>query len=368
MKIVVLTSSRADYSIYLPLLNTLRSDSYFLLSVIPFGTHLSKKHGETINEIIKDGFNIEVSVDTMVEGDDPVDISTAIGKTILAFSKIWENDDSDLILALGDRYEMFSACAASVPFGKKIAHIHGGETTCGAIDDFFRTAISEISIIHFVTTQNYKKRVAQIKGSNKNIYNVGALSIDNFKNLKLYSLEEFKFQFGIDMSMPSILITFHPETINYKNNEFYCLELLSALKEIIGYQYIITMPNADTYGLKIRKLINEFIKKNTNAIGVESFGTIGYLSCMKHCSFMLGNTSSGFVEASFFPKYVINLGERQTGRIVTENIRNCDISKKSIKNKILEFPDFIMPKMISIYGDGNSSKKITKILKKYKIE
>lgn len=368
MKVSVLTSSRADYSIYLPLLKALRADPYFELNIIAFGTHLSPQFGRTIDLIIKDGFTVCREVESMPFGDHSVHISEAIGKTVMNFSKIWENDDSDLVFALGDRFEMFAACTSSVPFMKRIAHIHGGETTLGAIDDIFRNCISYMSTYHFATTDIYRDRLYSMLGPDKYIYNVGALSIDNLKSLELLSTSAFKEKFNIDLEIPSILITFHPETVNYDLNEFYIKELIKALSEVNGYQFIFTMPNADTMGSVIRKHINEFVKNNSNGIAVESFGTIGYLTCMKYCSFMLGNTSSGFVEASYFPKYVINLGKRQEGRIVSENIRNCEIRKDEILHHIHAFAQFAVPSEISLYGKGDTANKIVSIIKSENIE
>lgn len=363
MKITVLTSSRSDYSIYLPLLKALKEEPEIEIDLIAFGTHLSKKYGNTVNSIIEDGFQVSHMVDTLPEGDSPFNISEAIGNCIIKFSKIWEDDTTDLIIALGDRYEMFAACSASLPFGKKIAHIHGGETTKGAIDDFFRNSISLLAQVHFVTTNEYREKVISVIGNSENVYNVGALSIDNLKNLNLLTIESFQKKYSIDLSKPSILITFHPETVDFEKNELNCLELISALNKTSGYQFIITMPNSDTMGLKIRELLNEFILSNVNAIAIESFGTIGYLSCMKHCSFMLGNTSSGFVEASFFPKYVINLGNRQNGRIVTENMRNCPINSDAIKKVIDNFHSLQLPDQILTYGNGTAANQIVSILK-----
>ena len=365
MKIAVLTSSRADYGIYLPLLKAFKNDSFFDLSIIAFGTHLSKNHGYTLNQILEDGFEVLVKVDTMIDGDSPLDISKAIGKTITKFSTIWNENKFDLVFCLGDRYEMFAACVASVPYNIKLAHIHGGEQTLGAIDEVFRHSITNMSTYHFTTTDQYKNRIIELKGGDKNIYNVGALSIDNLKTLPLLSVEEFKNKFNIDLSKPSILVTFHPETVLLEKNETYINELLAALNETKNYQFIITMPNADTMGNMIREKLNIFISENFNAIRVESFGTLGYLSCMKHCSFMLGNTSSGFVESSFFPKYVINIGERQTGRIVTENIYNCPIEKNAILKGIEKFNQKKLPASIGIYGDGNAAKKIVTIIKQF---
>lgn len=363
MKISVLTSSRADYSIYLPLLKELRQDDFFQLDLIVFGTHLSQEHGFTIQNIINDNFNISLKIETMPLGDAAIDISKSIGDTITKFSEVWKNDKSNLIIALGDRFEMFAACIAALPFGKKIAHIHGGETTLGAIDDSLRHSITLMSQIHFVTTDIYAKKINELKGGENGIHDVGALSIDNLKNLSLLTIEEFKEKFNIDLSIPTILITFHPETIDFEKNGNHIREIINSLNSVEGFQFVFTMPNADTMGKVVRDVILDYVNKTVNTIAVESFGTLGYLSCMKHCAFLLGNTSSGFVEASFFPKYVINLGERQKGRIRTSNIKQCIINKESILNAINEYPQFDPTQKIDIYGEGNTAKKIVTVLK-----
>ncbi len=364
MKIAFLTSSRADYGIAFPLLKRLKSDPFFELHVIAFGTHLSVKHGKTINLIIRDGFDVSIRVDSMPSGDSPYTIVMAMGKTMINFSKVWNENQFDFIIALGDRYEMFAACASSVPFNIPIAHIHGGETTLGAFDDAFRHSITQMATWHFTTTEQYKQRVVELKGSDKNVYNVGALSIDNLSSLQLHTIEEFNEKFNIDLNIPSILITFHPETVNFKKNLAYVEHLIAALNEIQNYQFIITMPNADTTGNMIRGQLARFISENRNATGVESFGTLGYLSCMKHCSMLLGNTSSGFVEAAYFPKYVVNIGERQRGRILTENIYNCKIEKEEIISAVTNFKHIQLSKKIDLYGDGSAASKIVSELKK----
>lgn len=363
MKVGVLTSSRADYSIYRPLLDLLKNDSFFELEVIVFGTNLSDSYGLELSNILSDNYEVIHRVDTLPEGDAPSDISNSMGKTIIQFSKFWKKNSYDIVFALGDRYEMFSAVSSSIPFNTKIAHISGGETTEGSFDNTFRHCLTQMSELHFTSTEQYKDKVVSLKGSNDNVYNVGALSIDNLVNLQLYSLEEFKDAFGIDMNTPSILVTFHPETVAFEKNEKHVNELISALSVIEGYQIIITMPNADTMGNVIRQKLNEFIKITKYAIGVESFGTKGYLTCIKYCGMMLGNTSSGFVEASYFAKYVINIGKRQTGRIVTDNILNIPIDRDEIVKAVYASKFRAMPSRSEIYGNGNAAVNIVSNLK-----
>jgi GDP/UDP-N,N'-diacetylbacillosamine 2-epimerase (hydrolysing) len=363
LKIALLTSSRADYGIYLPLLAALKEDVSFETDIVAFGTHLSREHGYTIDQITESGFSVAEQIETMPDGDSSMDISRAMGKTIVNFSGLWNRKRYDLIIALGDRYEMFAACASSVPFMIPIAHIHGGETTLGAMDDTFRHAITLMSTYHFAIADRYKSRITEIKGSDKHVYNVGALSIDTLSRMPLLSIEAFQERFNIDLRVPSILVTFHPETVAFEKNREYAGELIAALREIKDYQIIITMPNADTMGNTIREMLNHFVAESDNAIGIESFGTLGYLTCMKYCAMMLGNTSSGFVEAAFFSRYVINIGERQSGRIVTDNICNVKIDKASILEAVNSFPMKIFTNEQHIYGDGNAAQKIVSILR-----
>lgn len=364
MKIAILTSSRADYGILYPLISKLYDDKFFYVEMIAFGSHLSKLSGKTKELILNDGFEIKYSLNTSPKSDTPLHISNSMANTINKFAKIWNKENYDLVIVIGDRYEMFAACISSIAFNVKIAHIHGGETTNGAIDDCFRNSITQMASIHFAAAEEYKNRIIELKNSNLNVYNTGSLSIDNFKNLKLLSIEDFQRKFKIDLQFPTILITFQPETVNFEKNKEYISILTETLGELSKFQLVITMPNEDTMGMHIRKKLETFINNNSNAIKVETFGTIGYLSCMKHCKMMLGNTSSGFIEAAFFSKYVINIGKRQDGRIVTPNIRTVEIDKIKILDAVNNFAKYKEDRYNGIYGDGKTAEKIISILKK----
>jgi GDP/UDP-N,N'-diacetylbacillosamine 2-epimerase (hydrolysing) len=364
MKIGVLTSSRADFGIYLPLLKLLKEDSFFELEIIAFGTHTSKTHGYTLNEITNYDFKTIHQLVTLPSSDSPKDISDSVGKTISQFSIFWESNKFDLVFALGDRYEMFAAVSSGSLYNMNFAHIHAGETTLGAVDNAYRHSISLFSKYLFVSTEEYKNRAQEIVEENVTIYNVGALSIDNLNDINFLSKDNFKEMFNIDLNKPSILSTFHPETVSYENNETYIKELLESfdtLKE--RYQIIITLPNTDTTGQMIRDEIITYGNTNTDVKIIESFGMLGYLSCMKHCEFLLGNTSSGFVEATFFPKYVINLGERQKGRLETKNILTTPVVKDDILRTVIRVENSEPLTNLNIYGDGKTAKKIISILK-----
>ncbi|MCW3102485.1 MAG: UDP-N-acetyl-D-glucosamine 2-epimerase, UDP-hydrolyzing [Bacteroidetes bacterium] len=363
MRITVLTSSRADYSIYLPLLKKLKADNYFELRIIAFGTHLSHRHGYTLNAILNDGFEVVHRVITLPKGDTPKMIAEAMASATAEFAEIWETEKAltDLVFCLGDRYEMFAAVAASVPFTIPVAHLHGGETTLGAIDNSFRHAITAMSRYHFVSTAKSAERVAQITGSTEHIYHVGAMSLDNLREITLLSKEEFKERFSIFPENP-ILVTFHPETISFSKNELYVKELIAAL-EGIDQQVIITMPNADTGNEQIRKALEDFAGRKENVHAVESLGTQGYFSCIAQSAFLLGNSSSGIIEAASFGKYVINLGSRQEGREAGENVLHRAFEKDAILEAIRQIGTLPPLKKENLYGDGRTSEKIVSILK-----
>ena len=364
MRIGLLTSSRADFGIYYPLVKELWNDKAFDVEIIAFGTHLKKQYGYTIDEINKLGFEVKHKIETETKNNNSSDIAKSIGNTIVKFSNFWDNNNFDLVIALGDRYEMFAAVSAASPFGLDIAHIHAGETTLGAIDNAYRHSISLMSKYLFVSTEEYKNRATELSEISNNVFNVGALSIDNLMSQKLFSNDEFYERFGIDLNKPSILSTFHPETVSLDKNEGYIKELISAFEVLKGkYQLIITMPNSDTMGDMIREQLISFSEKYNSVKLVESFGMEGYLTAMKNCEILLGNTSSGFVEAAFFPKWVVNIGDRQKGRIITENIINSLVEKGSILNAVKFVEENTISSDTNIYGDGNTSGRIVDIIK-----
>ncbi|GAB2530927.1 UDP-N-acetylglucosamine 2-epimerase [Rufibacter soli] len=364
VKVLVLTSSRADYGIYLPLLKKLVDDPFFELKIIAFGTHLSHFHGYTLKQIHQDGFEVFKTIESLVLGDSPEAISSAIGLTQLKFAGIWadEKDKLDLIISLGDRYEMFAAVMAAVPFNIPIAHIHGGETTLGAIDNTFRHAITLASKLHFTSTEIHAARVKELTGQTEKIYNVGALSLDNIHNMELFTIPEFQKRFGIDIRIPTVLVTFHPETVSFEANLKHTNELIAALKEL-PYQIIITMPNADTMGSAVREKLVAFAKQNPKVKSIESFGTLGYFSCIQHCAFLIGNTSSGIIEAASFGKYVVNIGNRQLGREGSANVFHCPVEKNAILSVIHQVESLTPYRGENIYGSGKAADKIIAVLK-----
>jgi len=366
-RIAVLTSSRADYGIYLPLLKALNNDSYFDLNLIVFGTHLSPNHGYTLNQIVSDGFKSVFQIESLAIGDSPVAISTAMAQTSLKFAEFWQKhqNDFDIIFCLGDRYEMFAAVTAAIPFNLKFAHIHGGERTLGAIDNIFRHAITLSSKYHFVSCKEHGDRVSELIESKENIYDVGALSLDNLASMSLLTKEDFYSKFGVDLNRETILVTLHPETAATHENKKYVNEVATALLKLGKYQVLITLPNADTYSLTIRERLQKLPAETNNRIQCfENLGTQGYFTAMKYCSFLLGNTSSGIIEAASFGKWVINVGNRQEGRRQSKNIFNVAFDNGAILKSVEEIEKNPVFKGENIYFKENAAKNICSILKK----
>lgn len=368
MRVGILTSSRADYGIYRPLLKRLEDNPIFDLAIMAFGTHLSDRHGYTLRDIRNDGFDVDYEIQTLAEGDSEETISKMMALTATKFTPVWrsEKEQLDLVFCLGDRYEMFSAVSAAVPFNIPFGHIHGGETTLGAIDNTFRHCLTLMSDYHFTSHPAYTKRVASIQGNKKNIYTVGALGLDNMKTINLLSIETFKEEFKIDLSRPTILFTFHPETVNPERNEEHIQEIISALQNAERYQILITGTNTDTHNLLIRKALSSFSKQSSRIVKIiENMGTRGYFSAMKHCSFLMGNTSSGIIEAASLGARVINLGDRQKGRMAGSNVVTVAVQRDQITSKIQEIEKISTPVTENIYWHGGAAGKIIQILKEH---
>jgi GDP/UDP-N,N'-diacetylbacillosamine 2-epimerase (hydrolysing) len=370
MKIGILTSSRADFGIYLPLLKALKNDPFFDMEIIAFGTHLSNFHGKTINEITNAGFEVKYRVASMLTSDDPASVAGAYALTALRFADLWNQAGKqfDWVLCLGDRYEMAAAVSAGIPFNIPFAHLHGGETTLGAIDNIYRHTITLASKLHFVSLDIFATRVKQIAGEMARCVVTGASSLDNLAEVKLLSKMEFMNQWKIDMQIPTILVTIHPETVDFNKNEAFALESYDALTLLAkDHQLVITMPNADTSGSVFRFMFEKLKLSNPNSIHlIENFGTQSYFTCMQYADYMIGNTSSGIVEAASFGKYVINLGNRQAGRPVSQNVIHVPFKSdemvtagKNLKGKIYTGAN--------IYFRGNATKTIIETLKEHRV-
>ncbi|EAQ42184.2 UDP-N-acetylglucosamine 2-epimerase [Polaribacter sp. MED152] len=366
MKIGVLTSSRADYGIYLPLLNKLKNDSFFQLEIIAFGTHLSKSHGYTLTEIEKKGYHCIHAISSLISNDDEQSIATSYGLTVLKFADFWKINKYDLVFCLGDRFEMSAAVQAGIPFGVNFAHIHGGETTLGAIDNIYRHQITLSSKLHLTATDVFTNKIVQLNNSKEGVFTVGSLSIEDIKNFIPIDKSIFYKKFNIP-NQEFALITFHPETIESNHNILFAIEMRKALAKIATKLFlIITMPNADTMGSIFRAEIE--ILKNLlpkQVLCIENFGKENYFSAMFYSKIMIGNTSSGIIEAASFNKYVINVGNRQKGRIQNNNILNAAFNKEDIIEKTFIALNLGVYSGKNIYYKERAADNIIEILKRY---
>lgn len=364
MKIGVLTSSRADYGIYRPLILKLKEDDFFDLEIIAFGTHLSNQHGKTISEIEKDGFLKIKSISSLIADDTATGISTSYGLTALKFADFWSQHKYDAVFCLGDRFEMSAAVQAGIPFHVTFIHLHGGETTLGAIDNIYRHQITLASKLHFVSTESYKEKVLELNGD-ASVYNVGSLSIDEISAMTFQERAAFLDKFHIPDG-DFALVTFHPETmVSPEENSRMALEMKNALTGISERLHVvITMPNADTLGSVFRENILAlkalYPQKFTL---IENFGKVNYFNAMKHSAIMIGNTSSGIIEAASFGKYVINVGDRQKGRISGEHVINCDFNSDDIIKSTLQTVQLKEFDGVNIYYRSGAADTIIHILK-----
>ena len=331
MKIGVLTSSRADYGIYLPLLDKLKLDQRFQLEIIAFGMHLQNSQGNTIDQIILDGFDVIHKVGEMPEKDGVIDISKGYGNMIISFAEFWSKNKYDVVLALGDRWEMSAAVQASIPFELKIGHIHGGETTLGATDNIYRHQITLASTYHFTAAEVFSERVSSILGSDKNVHTVGSISLEDIDKLQLPSWDSVKERFDISFD-DFILVTFHPESVGAFMNKHYASVISDVLKKLIQeHNILITKANSDVIGSLFNHCFQQLQEEYPRKIKlVSAMGKLNYFKAMEKCDFMLGNTSSGIIEAASFGKYVVNVGDRQKGRLRNENIVDVHFSSEEI--------------------------------------
>ena len=365
-KICVVTGSRADYGLLRSVMQGIKNDPNLIIQVIATGMHLSPTFGLTYKEIESDGFYIDEKVEVITEIDTPEEISQSIAKGITGCAKAFNRLEPDLILLLGDRYEIFSAAIAAHVALIPIAHIHGGELTGGALDEAFRHSISKMSSLHFVAAEEYKKRLIQLGENPKKIYLAGGLGVDSIKKHKLLNKHELENKLNIKFLDKSLLITFHPVTLDSVSSEFQFKELLKALSNFKDTTLIFTMPNADTGGRKLINMVEEFVIENKNAKAFTSLGQLLYFSCILNMDGVVGNSSSGVMEVPSFKKATVNIGDRQLGRLQAESIINCKPLKKDILNAIekLYSSSFqtLLDRVTNPYSGTGVNEKIIEVL------
>jgi len=368
MKICIITSTRSDFGLLKNLIFEIKKNKNFTTKIIASGTHFSKKYGYTYDEIKNSKVKVDAKIKCNFNSDDPMGLSNIMSKCTLDTTRLLKRIKPDLLIVLGDRYEILasaiSACLCRIP----IAHIHGGEVTSGTIDDVFRHSITKMSNIHFVANKIYKKRVVQLGENPKNVHVVGGLGIDSISKTKFISKIDLEKKFKINLDKKSLLINFHPETKNKNNAKKNIIELLSALSIFKKYNLIFTAPGADLENKIIIHLINKFCKNNKNSYFIKSLGQINYFSLLKYIDGMIGNSSSGILEMPYFKKGTINIGDRQSGRLLAKSVINIAIKRKAIITSVNKlFNKSFKKKIVNnnfMYGSPGASKKITKILNK----
>ncbi|MCL2355336.1 MAG: UDP-N-acetylglucosamine 2-epimerase [Oscillospiraceae bacterium] len=369
-KICIVTGTRAEYGLLKPLIDRIKEGNELTLQLAVTGAHLSPEFGLTYQLIEKDGYHIDEKVEILLSSDTPIGITKSMGLALISFSEAFERLMPDFILILGDRYEILSASIAGMMANIPIIHLYGGETTEGAVDESIRHSITKQSYLHFTSTEEYRKRVIQLGEDPDRVFNVGAIGIKNIKKLPLMSKEELEKSIRFKLDTPFALCTFHPVTLENRTSKEQFLELLNALKIQINLKIIFTKANADADGRIINQLIDDYVTENPEqAIAFESMGQLRYLSAMKYCSFVVGNSSSGIIEAPSLRIPTINIGDRQKGRMQAESVINCKAKEDEIlaaieKASTIEFCESL-EQVENPYGTGEVSSKIIRILKDY---
>ena len=325
----VVTVARSDYGIYIPVLREIQRWPELKLHLIAAGMHLSPEFGMTVKLIRGDGFEVGDSIEMLLSSDSPGGVAKSMGFGTAAYAESFSRVRPDVLVVLGDRFEMHAAALAALPFKIPVAHIHGGELTFGAIDDALRHSITKLSHLHFPSTQEYGQRVIQMGEEPWRVTVTGAPGLDHLATLEFLDREGLERQFGLRLDGPPLLCTFHPVTLEFEDTERQIGELLTALEPERG-PIVFTMPNADTSGRTVMRRVREFVERRANAQYVENLGTQGYFSLMKIASAMVGNSSSGIVEAASFRLPVVNVGNRQAGRVRGRNVIDAENSREKI--------------------------------------
>jgi GDP/UDP-N,N'-diacetylbacillosamine 2-epimerase (hydrolysing) len=368
-KICVVTGTRAEYGLLRWVMEGISQSPVLELQLIATGTHLSPEFGLTINVIEDDGFHVDRKVEMLLSSDTAVGITKSMGLGIIGFADALEELKPDLMLVLGDRYEIFCAASAAMIARIPIAHLHGGETTQGAFDEAIRHSITKMSHLHFVAAEEYRERVIQLGEEPERVFNVGGLGIDSILRLPLLTREELETALDFKFHRRNLLITFHPVTLEQNTSAKQMDELLAALSELDNTGLIFTMPNSDTGGRALFRQIDDFCHLHSNAKAYTSLGQLRYLSCIQHFDGVVGNSSSGLTEVPSFKKGTINIGDRQLGRLRATSVINCEPDRQAITAALSHlFSDEFQRQLRvteNFYGGGGASAAIVKVLEYY---
>jgi len=327
-----MTGTRAEYGLLKSLMQEINKDNDLELYLIVSGMHLSPEFGMTYKEIEEDGFEINAKVEMLLSSDSPAGISKSIGLGVIGFADEFQRADLDMLILLGDRYEALSAAISAMVMRIPIAHLHGGELTEGAIDEGIRHSITKMSYLHFTSTEQYRNRVIQLGENPERVFYVGALGVENIKKINLMTKEELERSIHFEIDENTVIVTYHPVTLENNTVEEQFLNLLEVLDRNPKIRMIFTKANADTNGRIVNELIDKYAAQNSErACAFMSLGQKRYLSALKYCRIVIGNSSSGIIEAPSFGKPIINIGDRQKGRICADSVINCGYTQQEIQ-------------------------------------
>lgn len=364
--ICVVTGSRADYGLLRWVMEDIEAAEDLTLQIVASGMHLSPRFGQTLDAIEADGLTVDWEVEMLLASDTPSGVTKSIGMGIIGFADAFERLKPEIVVILGDRFEALAAAVAAIVARIPIAHIHGGEVTEGALDDAFRHAITKMASLHFVAAEPYRRRVVQLGESEETVFMVGGMGLDSIERLKLLDRPELEESLGCQLGTKSLLVTFHPVTLEAESSLAQLGELLAALKERGDTRLIFTLPNADPGGHSHAGLIEEFARSNSNALVVTSLGQQRYLSCLREVDGVVGNSSSGLLEAPSLGTGTVDIGSRQLGRLRAPSVLSSNPLEGEISAAIdrLYSPDFreIVKDRVSPYGSAGASRKIVALL------
>jgi GDP/UDP-N,N'-diacetylbacillosamine 2-epimerase (hydrolysing) len=367
-KVCVVTGTRAEYGLLYFLIEAINTDPDLELQLVATGMHLSPEFGLTYKEIEKD-FCVDKKIEMLLSSDTPIGVSKSMGLAQISFSEVFADLQPELLLVLGDRYEIFSAVSAAMIARIPVAHLHGGESTEGLIDEAIRHCITKMSHLHFTSTESYRQRVIQLGESPNRVFNFGALGIDNIKRLELLSQPQLEKSIGMQLGERNLLITFHPVTLENDTARAQFQALLDAICGLEKTKFVFTKANSDTGGRIVNQMIDEFVRTNSNkAVAFDSLGRLRYLSSLQYVDAVVGNSSSGLLEAPSFKIATVNIGDRQKGRVKSESVIDCFPDTQSITRALAVIYSKGFQQKLGYtsnpYGEGGASEKILDVIKR----
>ncbi len=369
-KICIVTGTRAEYGLLKPIIKKIQESKTMELHLVVTGSHLSPEFGKTYQEIESDGFVNNFKIEMLMSSDTSVGITKSMGVCLIGLADCFNSINPDMVIILGDRYEMLMAATAAMIARIPIAHIGGGEITEGAYDDAIRHSITKMSQLHFAATEEYRNRIIQLGEKPERVYNVGALGVENTKKVLLWTKTELEKDLQFEFDNNTVIITYHPVTLDNLSSQEQFANLLKAMDKRSDLRIIFTKANADTDGRVINQMIDEYVDKNKErCVAFTSLGQVRYLSALQFCKAVIGNSSSGIIEVPSFHKPTVNIGNRQQGRIAAESVIHCGYSCKEIETAMetalsKEFNNQIL-KCKNPYEGDNTSSTIIHVIKEF---